>query len=138
MTPPWGVPETVSVTTPSANTPAASHPRRSFSTRRSDTRSPTSDKSLSWSIVPKKFSMSASKTKWLPSMKPTRSFSIASSADRFGRNPKEQERKSASKIGSRTSLVACWAIRSFTVGMPNGRVRPSGFGISTLRTGAGW
>ena len=29
-------------------------------------------------------------------------------ADRFGRNPKLQGRKSASKIGSRTILAACW------------------------------
>ena len=81
--------------------------------------------------------MSASKTKCLPSMKPTRILSRASVADRLGRNPNEQGRKSASKIGSRTIFVACWATLSITVGMPNGRFDPSGFGISTRRTGAG-
>ena len=51
--------------------------------------------------------MSASKTKHLPSMKPTLILSRASVADRFGRNPKLQGRKSASKIGSRTIFAAC-------------------------------
>ena len=63
--------------------------------------------------------------------------SRASVAERFGRKPKLGGRKSASKIGSRTSLAACWATRSRTVGMPNGRLEPSGFGISTRRTGDG-
>ena len=36
-----------------------------------------------------------------------------------------------------TCTVACWTTRSATVGMPSGRVRPSGFGISTRRTGGG-
>ena len=58
-------------------------------------------------------------------------------AERFGRNPKLQGRKSASNMGSRTIFVACWPTRSLTVGMPSGRIRPSGFGISTRRTGAG-
>ncbi len=35
---PCGVPDTVSVNTPSSNTPARSHARSSFSIRRSDTR----------------------------------------------------------------------------------------------------
>ena len=62
---------------------------------------------------------------------------MASVAERFGRNPKLAGRKSASNIGSRTILAACWHTLSLTVGMPSGRVRPSGFGISTRRTGAG-
>ena len=33
--------------------------------------------------------------------------SAASVADRLGRNPYETDKKSASKIGSSTSLVAC-------------------------------
>ena len=82
--------------------------------------------------------MSASKTKHLPSMKPTLILSMASVADRFGRNPKLQGKKSASNIGSRTIFVACWHTLSFTVGIPSGRLDPSGFGISTRRTGAGW
>ena len=59
---------------------------------------------------------------------------IAPSAIRavlFGRNPKEQGRKSASNKGSITSFTAICTTRSFTVGMPNGRVFPGcpGFGI---------
>ena len=87
MTPPWGVPVTVSESTPFASTPARNHCRKSLSTRRSDTRSSTSAISRSWSISPKKFFMSASKTKQLPSIKPTRSFSMASVAERLGLNP---------------------------------------------------
>ena len=58
-------------------------------------------------------------------------------AERLGRNPNEQGRKSASKMGSRTILAACWHTLSITVGMPNGRFDPSGFGISTRRTASG-
>jgi hypothetical protein len=49
----------------------------------------------------------------------------------FGRNPNEQGRKSASNNGSITNFTAICTIRSFTVGMPNGRVFPGcpGFGI---------
>jgi hypothetical protein len=54
-----------------------------------------------------------------------------------GRNPNEQGKKSASKMDSRTIFVACWATLSITVGMPNGRFDPSGFGISTRRTAFG-
>ena len=50
--------------------------------------------------------------------------SIACVADRFGRNPNETGKKSASKIGSSTILAACWATRSRTVGIPNGRMPP--------------
>jgi len=70
-------------------------------------------------------------------MKPVRSRSIACVADRFGRNPYEHGRKSASKMGSSTILAACWATRSRTVGMPSGRLLPSGFGMSTRLAGAG-
>ena len=81
--------------------------------------------------------MSASKTNCLPRGNDTLILSNASVADRLGRNPYEHDRKSASKIGSNTILAACWATRSRTVGIPNGRLRPSGLGISTRRTGAG-
>ena len=70
-------------------------------------------------------------------MNATRSRSIACVADRFGRNPNEEERKSASNTGSSTIFAACWAILSRTVGMPSGRLLPSGFGISTRLAGAG-
>jgi hypothetical protein len=46
-------------------------------------------------------------------------------------------KKSASNNSSRTILTACCATRSRTVGIPNGRIRPSGLGISTRRTGDG-
>ena len=68
---------------------------------------------------------------------PIRNRSRASVADRFGRNPKLQGRKSASNKGSRTILAACWHTLSFTVGMPKGLFDPSGLGISTRRTGEG-
>ena len=46
--------------------------------------------------------------------------------------------KSASKIGSSTSLAAVWTTRSRIVGMPSARSPPpSGFGIITRRTGLG-
>jgi len=70
-------------------------------------------------------------------MNPALSRSIACVADRFGRNPYEHGAKSASKIGSSTSLAACWATLSRTEGMPSGRVPPCGFGISTRLAGAG-
>jgi hypothetical protein len=70
-------------------------------------------------------------------MNPTRSRSIACVADRLGRNPYETGKKSASKIGSSTSFTAAWATRSRTVGIPNGRLPPPGFGMSTRLAGAG-
>jgi hypothetical protein len=70
-------------------------------------------------------------------MKPVRNRSIACVADRFGRNPYEHDKKSASKIGSSTILAAAWTTLSRTVGIPNGRLPPRGFGISTRRAGAG-
>jgi len=60
-------------------------------------------------------------------------------AERLGRNPKLDGRKSASKIGSTTSFAAVIATRSPTVGMPSGRVLPGcpGLGMRTRRNGAG-
>jgi hypothetical protein len=46
-------------------------------------------------------------------------------------------RKSASKICSSTILRDCCTTRSVTVGVPNGRDFPPGFGINTRRTGEG-
>jgi hypothetical protein len=80
MTPPCGVPVTVSETTPSASTPAPSHARSNLSTRRSDTRRSTSTISRSWSIAPKKSRISASKTNTRPRGKETRIASRASVA----------------------------------------------------------
>ena len=62
---------------------------------------------------------------------------MASCARRFGRNPYEQGRKCASKMGSRTSLSAACTIRSVTVGMPSFRNFPDALGIITCRTGTG-
>src|SRR5437660_12531434 len=45
--------------------------------------------------------------------------------------------KIGSSRGSRYRLTTSWAILSPTVGIPNGRVRPSSFGMSTRRTGGG-
>ena len=58
-------------------------------------------------------------------------------ADRRGRKPYDDSLKLASKIGSSTSRHACCTTRSRTVGMPRGRDRPSGLGISTRSTGCG-
>ena len=81
--------------------------------------------------------MSASST-WLPPRAPcTRSVSSACVALRFGRNPYDEARKSASKMGSSTSVAAICATRSRTVGMPSGRCRPSAFGMYRRRTGCG-
>ena len=46
-----------------------------------------------------------------------------------GRNPYEHGPKSASKMGSSTSLAAICTTRSCTVGMPKGRLAPSAFGM---------
>jgi hypothetical protein len=62
---------------------------------------------------------------------------MASWARRLGRNPYEQGWKSASKIGSSTSLSAACTTRSATVGIPSRRLLPPGLGISRSRTGRG-
>ncbi len=69
----------------------------------------------------------------------------AREADRFQRlggvllrpEPVELSLKSASKIGSMTSFVACCTTRSRTVGIPSGRFVPSGFGMYCRLTGCG-
>ena len=137
MTPPWGVPATVRSRLPSTITPARSHRRTSSSTLRSDTLRSISASSRSWLISPKKSRMPNSTTNWQPAMNPVLSRSIACTADRLGRNPNEHGRKSASNTGSSTSFAACCATLSRTVGMPSGRLLPSGFGISTRLAGAG-
>src|SRR5437867_5056937 len=64
---------------------------------------------------------------------------MASRAPRFGRNPYEHSRKSASRTGSITSFTAAWTTRSLTAGMPRPRCCPGfpGFGMYTRRTGCG-
>jgi len=62
---------------------------------------------------------------------------IASCARRPGRNPYEHGWKSASKMGSSTSLRAAWTTRSATVGIPSLRILPLFFGIITRRAGSG-
>ncbi len=66
-----------------------------------------------------------------------RSISNACVAFRLGRKPYEHEWKSASKIGSSTSVAAICATRSRTVGIPNGRCRPSAFGMYRRLTAQG-
>ena len=50
-------------------------------------------------------------------------------ADRCGRNPCENGRKSASQIGSSSITIARCATLSSSVGMPSGRRLPSAFGM---------
>src|SRR6266516_438529 len=81
--------------------------------------------------------MSISTIQFAPPFTPCRSCSTAWWALRFGRNPYELSRKSASKIGSSTTFAAARTTRSRTVGMPSGRRLPSAFRISTRRPGRG-
>jgi len=64
---------------------------------------------------------------------------IASWVRRFGRNPYEHGKKSASKIGSSTALTAVWTTRSATVGIPSFLSFPDDpfLGIITCRTSTG-
>jgi hypothetical protein len=62
---------------------------------------------------------------------------MASCARRPGRKPYEHGAKSASKMGSNTSLSAACATRSRTVGMPSRRRLPPALGIIRSRTGSG-
>src|SRR5215218_3222658 len=62
---------------------------------------------------------------------------MASCARRPGRNPYEHGAKSASQIGSSTSLHAAWTTRSRMVAIPSRRSLPPGLGISRSRTGNG-
>ena len=81
--------------------------------------------------------MSASTTQLPPRFTPTRSCSIAWCALRFGLNPWELSRKSASKTGSSTTFAAACTTRSRMAGIPNGLWRPSALGMYTRRTGCG-
>ena len=58
---------------------------------------------------------------------------MASCARRFGRNPYEHGWKSASKMGSSTSLRVAWTTRSVTVGMPSFLSFPDPPGIRQSR-----
>ena len=81
--------------------------------------------------------VSASST-WQPPRAPrTRRVSSACVALRFGRNPYDEARKSASKMGLNTSVAAICATRSRTVGIPSGRRRPSALGMYRRRTSCG-
>src|SRR6266487_4364089 len=137
MTPPWGLPRSVPSRRPSTSTPAFSHCRRSLSTLRSDTRFSTSSISFSWSMVSKNLWMSISTTYRCRRPPRRRIASSASVALFFGRKPYEQVLKSASKIGSTTTLAAACTTRSRTVGIPNGRCVPSVFGMYCRLTGCG-
>ena len=61
----------------------------------------------------------------------------ASAADFPGRYPYESAWNAGSTLGSRYSFTTICATRSPTVGIPNVRSRPSGFGMVTLLTGGG-
>ena len=66
-----------------------------------------------------------------------RTCSIASWALRPGRNPYEVGQKSASKIGSSTSLAAVCTILSRNAEMPKLLSFPERFGINRSRAGSG-
>jgi hypothetical protein len=66
-----------------------------------------------------------------------RTCSIASCARRPGRNPYEVGQKSASKIGSKTSLAAICTILSRNAAMPKLLSFPERFGINRSRAGKG-
>ena len=66
-----------------------------------------------------------------------RTSSMASCALRPGRNPYEVGQKSASKIGSSTSLAAVCTILSRTVEMPRLLSFPERLGINRSRAGSG-
>lgn len=66
-----------------------------------------------------------------------RTCSMASCARRPGRNPYEVGQKSASKIGSSTSLAAICTILSRSAEMPRLLSFPERFGISRSRAGSG-
>jgi hypothetical protein len=136
---PCGVPDPVSVVTPSSSTPTRSQQRSSFSIRRSATRRATWPSSASWSMEPKQSRTSASSPQSAPRLASALMASHAWWAERRGRNPKLTGSKSASNTGSRTSFAAVIATRSRTVGMPSGRVLPGwpGLGMWTRRSGAG-
>jgi len=134
-----GVPDDESDTIPFSSTPARSHERMSFSIWRSTTRLLTSAIKASWSMEPKQSDTSASSTQSAPWLASTLMASTAIWAERFGRKPKLAGRKSASKMGSRTSFAAAMTTRSETVGIPRGRVAPGvpGLGMCTRRRGFG-
>lgn len=136
MTPPWGTPHRVACRLPSTTTPTRSHCSINCSTRRSLIRRRTSPIRIAWSTLSKKLWMSTSRTHQRQT-NASLSASTACPALRLGRYPDEHGRTGASKSGSMTSLHACGPTPSPTVGIPRGRVRPSGVGISTRRTGLG-
>ncbi len=110
----------------------------SLSTFRSLIRSRKQSSTRSNPSRSKKLSMSASTTQIRPARTASRIACKAWCAERLGRNPNEQGRKSASTIGSMTILMACWTTRSRTAAMPKGRrLAVPGLGIHTLRTGCG-
>jgi len=90
-------------------------------------------------MEPKQSDTSASSTQSAPRLASTRMASLAMWAERPGRKPKLVGRKSASKMGSRTSFAAAMTTRSRTHGIPRGRVAPGfpGLGMWTRRSGLG-
>ena len=137
MTPPWGVPVSDDSSCCPTRIPAPSSARIALRILRSTTRSASAPSNRSWSTSSKKLAMSASTTTRRPAQASSMTVFNAWCVERFGRNPKLHGAKSASKIGSSTIFNAACTTRSRTVGMPSGRVLPSGLGISTRRTGAG-
>ena len=118
ITPPCGVPASVSLTVPSSITPASSHWRINFNTLRSEIRSFTSSINV--------FPIDAVKVALNVRIHDEAVAPVARLADRFQRlcrTPLRSEIhncigwKSASKIGSITNFAAIWITRSRTVGI---------------------
>lgn len=101
----------------------------SFSTLPSAMRISNAARSLSCGIVSKYDERSASYTFASPSFTFSAIRSAASCALRLGRKPNEQSWKSASNIGSMTSLTAICTTLSFMVGMPSGLSLPFAFSM---------
>jgi site-specific DNA recombinase len=138
FTPPCGLPVTGRRTEPCSITPARRNARSSASRRRSLTRSSTADINPECGIEPKQSATSVSTTQRAPANDSSTRTCRPSCAERWGRNPNEHGRKSASKIGSSTIFTAACTIRSRTEGIDSGR-RSSlpGFGMNTRRAGNG-
>ena len=123
---------------PSSITPASSHCRSSLSTRRSEIRRSTETSAACRGRCCRSSPGCPRRARGCPASLPACGDSPApASRSRLGRNPYEHARKSASKIGSRTSFAAICTTRSRTVGMPSGRVLPSAFGMYRRRTACG-
>lgn len=134
MTPPCGVPLSLSLIDPNSNIPAFSH----FSIGRFVYSGVLSSIALCV-IRSKHFSISASRIH-RGDHSLSRTFlirQIASSADRDFLNPNEFLSELSSTKGSSAWAIRACIARSFIFGIPSGLFSPFAFGIQTLFTGPG-